>query len=107
MKLSPLLAITVALLAQSPARKTTPPDPGGYGTLTFDDEFNGGQLDLSLWSPHDPWNQTRDRQLQAYTPDSIRVPLEGNDVEAGRKVRAREGVAKRTACLIRTPVVRE
>ena len=63
MKLLPLLAIAVALLAQS-ARKATPPNPGGYGTLTFDDEFNGGQLDLSLWSPHDPWNQTRDRQLQ-------------------------------------------
>jgi beta-glucanase (GH16 family) len=73
MKLLPFLAIPLALLAQSPGRKSAAPDPGGYGILTFDDEFNGGQLDLSLWSPHDPWNQTRDRQLQAYTPDSIRL----------------------------------
>ncbi len=41
--------------------------------LTFDDEFNGAELDLSRWTPHDPWGRVRDRQLQAYAPEAVSV----------------------------------
>lgn len=58
------LLIPFALLAQKP-------DPGWV--LTFDDEFNGSEIDLLHWSPHDPWSRERDRQLQAWTPDSVSV----------------------------------
>jgi beta-glucanase (GH16 family) len=41
--------------------------------LTFADEFNGTELDLSRWTPHDPWGHVRDRQLQAYAPEALTV----------------------------------
>jgi beta-glucanase (GH16 family) len=41
--------------------------------LTFADEFNGKELDLSRWTPHDPWGSARDRQLQAYAPEALAV----------------------------------
>jgi|SRR5579863_6992460 len=41
--------------------------------LTFADEFNGAELDLSRWTTHDPWGHVRDRQLQAYAPEAITV----------------------------------
>ena len=41
--------------------------------MTFDDEFDGAKLDLSRWTPHDPWGHVRDRQLQAYSPDAVSV----------------------------------
>jgi len=40
---------------------------------TFADEFNGTELDLSRWTPHDPWGSARDRQLQAYAPEAVAV----------------------------------
>jgi beta-glucanase (GH16 family) len=42
-------------------------------TLTFADEFNGTELDLSRWTAHDPWGHARDRQLQAYVPEALTV----------------------------------
>ncbi len=40
---------------------------------TLADDFNGTALDLSLWTPHDPFGLTRDRELQAYTGDAVTV----------------------------------
>ena len=51
-----LLLILLALAAQKP-------DPGWM--LTLAEEFNGSELDLLHWAPHDPWGRERDRQLQA------------------------------------------
>jgi beta-glucanase (GH16 family) len=48
-------------------------DKDGNWTLTFADEFNGTELDLSRWTPHDPWGRVRDRQLQAYAPEALTV----------------------------------
>ena len=59
-----LLLIPLAFTAQKP-------DPGWI--LTFAEEFNGTELDLLHWAPHDPWGRERDRQLQAWTPDSVIV----------------------------------
>jgi beta-glucanase (GH16 family) len=59
-----LLLILLALAAQKP-------DPGWM--LTLAEEFNGSELDLLHWAPHDPWGRERDRQLQAWTPDSVVV----------------------------------
>lgn len=64
MKLLPLLLIPLVLQAQK---------PDGNWILTFADEFNGSELDLLHWSPHDPWGHERDRQLQAWAPGSISV----------------------------------
>jgi beta-glucanase (GH16 family) len=41
--------------------------------LTFADEFNGTELDLSRWTPHDPSGHARDRQMQAYAPEALNV----------------------------------
>jgi hypothetical protein len=37
----------------------------GNWVLTFDDEFNGAELDLSRWVPHDP----RGQQLKSFAPE--------------------------------------
>ncbi|MBE0534713.1 MAG: glycoside hydrolase family 97 catalytic domain-containing protein [Phycisphaerae bacterium] len=42
-------------------------------TLTFGDEFDGDALDLTKWSPRDPWNRERNNELQAYVPDAFEV----------------------------------
>ena len=39
--------------------------------LTFQDEFDGGALDLSKWNPEDPWGKVRNRELQAYVKDAF------------------------------------
>ncbi len=76
MRLLPLLLILSALLAaQKPGRKAQTPDASADANweLTFDDEFNGTELDLLHWSPHDPWGKVRDRQLQAFAPESVTI----------------------------------
>jgi beta-glucanase (GH16 family) len=40
--------------------------------LTFDDEFNGADIDFIHWTPHDPTGHERHRELQAYLPENIR-----------------------------------
>src|SRR5579863_9478904 len=66
-----LLLVCVSL----PGQKSVPPqaDRNLNWVLTFDDEFNGTELDLLHWSPHDPWGKVRNRQLQAWAPDSMAV----------------------------------
>lgn len=64
MKALPLLLIPLVLLAQKPEAGWVP---------TFADEFNGTELDLLHWSPHDPWGHERDRQLQGWAPESVSV----------------------------------
>lgn len=63
----PLLLLIAAL---SPAQA---PKPDPNWVLTFDDEFNGAELDLLHWSPHDPWGRVRDRQLQGFAPEAVTV----------------------------------
>src|ERR1700733_5309748 len=72
MKALALLLISSLLPAQKPgARQTQPAKP--EWVLTFDDEFDGAELDLSHWSPHDPWGHVRDRELQGWAPDAIEI----------------------------------
>jgi beta-glucanase (GH16 family) len=59
--------------------------------LTFADEFNGTELDLSHWTPHDPWGHARDRQLQAYAPEALTVS--GGQLHIVARVRDREYVS--------------
>jgi len=40
---------------------------------TFADEFDGKELDLGKWAPHDPWGLARPREVQAYIVDAITV----------------------------------
>ncbi|MGA2713151.1 MAG: glycoside hydrolase family 16 protein [Bryobacteraceae bacterium] len=68
-----LLLISSLLLAQKPARQPQTADSNTDWILTFADEFSGSELDLARWAPHDPWGQARDRQLQAWAPDSIAI----------------------------------
>jgi beta-glucanase (GH16 family) len=63
-----LLSLSPLLLSQKAAQ----PDDGKW-VPTFADEFNGTELDLSRWVPHDPWGKVRDRQLQAYAPEAVSV----------------------------------
>jgi beta-glucanase (GH16 family) len=39
----------------------------------FADEFEGRELDLAKWAPHDPWGRARPREVQAYVPGAIEV----------------------------------
>ncbi len=49
------------LLAQKPVDKSFP------WALTFSDEFDGTELDLARWSPHEPGGQARDAHPEAIT----------------------------------------
>jgi beta-glucanase (GH16 family) len=51
--------VPVLLLAQKP--------PDRNWVLTFADEFNGTELDLAKWSPHEPGGQALDSQPDAVT----------------------------------------
>ena len=64
MRLSPLLLICASLLAQKPQTDWV---------MTFDDEFDGSELDLGRWSPHDPFGHARDGQIQAFAPEAVSV----------------------------------
>lgn len=55
----PLLLIPALLLAQKPH--------DGNWVLTFADEFDGAELDLAKWSPHEPGGQARDAHPEAIT----------------------------------------
>ena len=63
------MAITVVFL--SPLPRAQDKDPNWV--LTFADEFNSSELDLAHWVPHDPWEETRDRQLQSWSLDSLKI----------------------------------
>jgi beta-glucanase (GH16 family) len=41
--------------------------------LTFQDEFDGKELDLTKWNPNDPWGRERNQELQAYVKDAFEV----------------------------------
>ena len=47
--------------------------PGPEWTLTFSDEFEGADLDLSKWSPHDPFGGRRSGELAGALPEAITV----------------------------------
>jgi beta-glucanase (GH16 family) len=56
-KLLLLLSLSPLLLSQNENKNWV---------LTFDDEFNGAELDLSRWIPHDP-------RLQSHAPEAVSV----------------------------------
>ena len=60
------------LLAATATAFAAPTDRPGW-KLTFHDEFDGNALDLTKWSPNDPWGRERNRELQAYVPDAFEV----------------------------------
>src|SRR5579863_7170170 len=62
--LLPFLSLPLILLSQQADVKWV---------QTFADEFNGKELDLARWTPHDPFGHVRDRQLQAYAPEAVEV----------------------------------
>jgi hypothetical protein len=55
-----LLSLSPLLLGQK---------ENGNWVLTFDDEFNGAELDLSRWTPHDP----REQQSKSFAPEAVAV----------------------------------
>jgi beta-glucanase (GH16 family) len=55
-----LLSLSPLLLAQK---------ENGNWVVTFDDEFNGAELDLSRWVPHDP----RGQQSKSFAPQAVSV----------------------------------
>jgi len=40
---------------------------------TFNEDFNGSELDFGKWAPHDPSGRQREREVQAYVPGAIEV----------------------------------
>ncbi len=65
-KISLTLTSVVCLLAQVSA-------PGKEWTLVFADEFEGSVLDLTRWSPHDPFGNKRIGELARAVPEAITV----------------------------------
>lgn len=49
-----------------------PPERPGW-QLTFDDEFDGPNVDTTKWNLSDPWGRMRNNELQAYVPDAFEV----------------------------------
>jgi beta-glucanase (GH16 family) len=56
-----LLSISTLALCQKAGK------PAGNWVLTFDDEFEGTELDLTRWTPHDPWQHSYERAPGAIT----------------------------------------
>jgi beta-glucanase (GH16 family) len=86
------LVIFWLLLAQAPISGPKVADDGQNDAnwiLTFDDEFNDSQLDLAKWVPHDPWGQVRDRQLQAFAPESVTIASGQLHLTAARTTEAK------------------
>jgi beta-glucanase (GH16 family) len=67
-----LLYLSPFLLSQTAVQPAIEQADGRW-IRTFTDEFNGTELDLSRWSPHDPRQQVRDLQLQKYAPQAVEV----------------------------------
>jgi beta-glucanase (GH16 family) len=65
MRLLPILLVCSITIAS-----VLPAQNSGAWTLTFADEFDGADLDLSRWSPHDPLRKPGE---QAYTPEAVRL----------------------------------
>jgi beta-glucanase (GH16 family) len=67
------LVLTLALVfaSESQGYAASADRPGWK--LTFQDEFDGGALDLTKWSPNDPWGRERNRELQAYVTNAFEI----------------------------------
>jgi len=66
-----VLTLLLALVI-GPAGCASPAQRPGW-KLTFDDEFDGGGLDLKKWNPNDPWGRERNDELQAYVTNAFQV----------------------------------
>lgn len=62
--------------------------------LTFQDEFEGGTLDLKKWSPNDPWGRERNNELQAYVGGAFEVKGGVLRVRAERREAVYDGKAR-------------
>jgi beta-glucanase (GH16 family) len=79
-----------ALAADAPSRAAW--------KLSFDDEFDGTTLDLSKWTPADPWGWERNQELQAYVTNAFEVKDGVLRVRAERKAARYAG--KERACTL-------
>jgi beta-glucanase (GH16 family) len=64
-----LLSLTPLLCAQT---------ENGKWALTFDDEFNGAELDLSRWVPHDPGGHARAPESVAVSGGQLHIAAPGS-----------------------------
>lgn len=64
--------LTLLLVFAAAAGLASPAEKPGW-TLTFDDEFDGSDLDLNKWNPNDPSGWERNKELQAYVSDAFAV----------------------------------
>lgn len=64
-----LVAFRACLLIGSAAESNERP---GW-KLTFEDNFDGKALNLSKWTPADPWGRERNQELQAYVKDAFEL----------------------------------
>jgi beta-glucanase (GH16 family) len=71
----PAVPISLVLLAGAAvmAQKTVQPGAEPDWILTFADEFDGPDLDLTKWAPHETSGREHNRPFQAYIPDAARV----------------------------------
>jgi beta-glucanase (GH16 family) len=71
-KLLLLLSLSPLLLAQN---------ENGNWALTFDDEFNGAELDLARWVPHDPFGHVRAPEAVAVSGGQLHIIARRKDSE--------------------------
>jgi beta-glucanase (GH16 family) len=67
-KLLLLLSLSPLLLSQN---------QNGNWLLTFDDEFNGAELDLSRWIPHDPFGHVHAPESVAVSGGQLHIAVSG------------------------------
>src|SRR5580692_4147009 len=67
-KLLLLLSLSPLLLSQN---------ENASWVLTFDDEFNAAELDLSRWAPHDPFGHLRAPEAVAVSGGQLHIAVSG------------------------------
>lgn len=88
-----LLGLVLVVCSFARAQPPAKAEPTKW-VLTFEDNFDGDHLDLSKWTPQDPWGRARNSELQAYVPGAfvvkdgvLHVTAEHRDAEYGHKLR--------------------
>jgi beta-glucanase (GH16 family) len=60
-------------IGQSESSFETVAPPSSHGTLIFNDEFSGSQLDATYWETQYRWGRTNEPELQYYSADALKV----------------------------------
>lgn len=90
-----VFAACAVAAAEKPAESLLP--KGKQWQLTFQDEFDGKQVDEKHWSPRDYGEFIRNNELQAYVPEAFSVASGVLRVTAEKRERKYAGKIQQSA----------